>query len=94
MSENGLSYFIRQLISDTGAVVSDVGPVPAAHSVRSMATSVAFMCFVPLSQVLEAATCKTNLVFASYLRDVAHSLGELSFLGPFVAAGQALGLTE
>ena len=48
-----------------------------------------------ISQVLEAASWKSNSVFASfYLRDVAHVLDGLSSLGPFVAAGQVMGPSE
>ena len=95
MSKNGISFFLRKVISDAGAVGADVGRAPTAHSVRSVATSVAFMRNLSVSQVLEAATWKANTVFVSfYLRDVAFSFEEFSSLGSFVASGQVLDASE
>ena len=95
MSKNGISFFLREVISGAGAVGAEVGRVPSAHSVRSVATSVAFTRNWSLSQVLEAVTWKSSSVFASfYLRDVAQVLGEVSSLGSFVAAGQVIGPSE
>ena len=86
LSKNALSYFLRKTIVDSGAV-SD-GSTPRAHSIRGVATSALFMRNWSVSRVLEAATWKSNPVFASfYLRDVAFSLEGCSSLGPFVAAG-------
>ena len=95
MSKNGMSFFLRDVITSTGAVGVEAGRAPSAHSVRSVATSVTFMRNWSVSQVLEAATWKTSSVFASfYLRDVAHLLDGISSLGSFVAAGQVLGSME
>ena len=95
MSRNGMSFFLRDLISSTGAVGADVGRAPSAHSVRSVSTSLAFMKNWSVSRVLEAATWKSNSVFASfYLRDVAHVLDGVSSIGAFVAAGQVLRTSE
>ena len=95
MSKNGLSYFLRDLIAGAGAVGANVGHVPSAHSVRSVATSVAFMKNWSLSHVLEAATWKSSSVFSSfYLRDVSQVLDGISSLGSVVVAGQVLGPSE
>ena len=72
LSKNALSYFIRRVIIDSGAAGDHVSP--RAHSVRGVATSVLFMRNWSVSRVLEAATWKSNPVFASfYLRDVSLS---------------------
>ena len=92
MSKNGISYFLRRLISDSGGLGVHEGQAPRAHSVRAVATSVAFMKNAPVAKVLEAATWRSSSVFCSfYLRDVAQVLGDISSLGPFVSAGQVIG---
>ena len=91
ISKNALSYFIRQVIADAGAVGEAEGPSPKAHSVRAVATSVAFLRNWSVSKVLEAATWRSNSVFASfYLRDVSYVLEDCKSLGPFVAAGDVI----
>ena len=86
LSKYALSYFIRRVIIDSGAVGDGVSP--HAHSVRGVATSVLFMRNWSVSRVLEAATWKSNLVFASfYLRDVSLAFDGFRALGPVVAAG-------
>ena len=92
MSKNGLSFFLRQTISDAGAVGADEGQAPRAHSIRGVSTSVAFLKNWSVQKVLQVASWKTNSVFASfYLRDVAYALDGHFSLGPFVAAGQIVG---
>ena len=91
MSKNGISFFLRQVISDAGAVGPDEGPGPRAHSIRAVSTSVAFAKNWSIAKVLEAATWSSGSVFSSfYLRDVARTLGDLSSLGPIVSAGQVV----
>ena len=69
LSKHALSYFIRRVIIDSGAAGNHVSP--RTHSVRGVATLVLFMRNWLVSRVLEAATWKSNPVFASfYLRDV------------------------
>ena len=69
LSKNALSYFIRRVIIDSGAAGKGVSS--RAHSVRGVATSVLFLRNWSVSRVLEAATWKSNPVFASfYLRNV------------------------
>ena len=89
ISKNGLSYFLREVIVDAGAV-HEQGNV-RAHSIRGLSTSVAFLKNCSISKVLEAATWKSNSVFASfYFKDLAHEFGELKSLGPFVASGSLI----
>ena len=91
LSKNAISFFLRSVISDSGAVGSDEGPGPRAHSVRSVATSLTFHKNWSVSKVLEAATWRSQSVFTSfYLRDVASSLGDIRLLGPIVSAGEVL----
>ena len=74
------------MIIDSGAAGEGVSP--CAHSVRGVATSVSFMCNWSVSRVLEAATWRSDPVFASfYLRDVALFFDGFRALGPIVAAG-------
>ena len=69
LSKNAFSYFIRRVIIDSGA--AGEGLSRRAHIVRGVATSVLFMRNWSVSRVLEAATWKSNPVFALfYLRDV------------------------
>ena len=89
LSKNALSYFIRQIIIDSGAAGDGVSS--RAHSVRGVATSVLFMRNWLVSRVLEAATWKLNPVLASfYLRDVSLAFDGLRALGPVVAAGSVV----
>ena len=84
LSKNALSFFLCQVIVDADAL----GLVPRAHSVRGVVTSAAFLRNWSVSRVLEAATWRSNPVFASfYFRDLTYSLDGCSSLGPFVAAG-------
>ena len=88
-SKNALSYFIRRVIIDSGAAGDGVSP--RAHSVRVVATSVLFMRNWLVSRILEAATWKSNPVFASfYLRDVSLAFDGFRALGPVVAAGSVV----
>ena len=88
ISKNAISFFLREVISDAGAVREVEGQSVKAHSIRGMATSVAFMRNWSISKVLEAATWKSTTVFSSfYFKDLVHELDELKSLGPFIAAG-------
>ena len=91
ISKNGISFFLRELISKYGSLGASEGPAPRAHSIRAMSTSVALARNVAVPKILEAATWRSNSVFASfYLREVATEVGDSWRLGPFVAAGQVL----
>ena len=87
MSKNGISYFLRELIVQSGAS-SQSDQAPRAHSIRGIATSSAFFRNWSLRSVLEAASWHSNSVFTSfYLRDLQFVLDGVHSLGPFVAAG-------
>ena len=87
LSKNTLSFFIRQVILDAGAVEKGALP-PCAHSIRAVTTSAAFLRNWSISQVLEALTWRSNTVFTSfYFRDISYSLDSCHSLGPFVAGG-------
>ena len=84
LSKNALSALLRKVIAT--AMGTDASHKP--HSIRSVATSACFLRNWSVTKVLEAATWKSNSVFASfYLKDVAFTLDNCQSLGPFVAAG-------
>ena len=84
-----LSFFLHRVIKDLGSVVD--GSSPRAHSIRGVVTSALFLQNWSVSKVLEAATWRSNPVFASfYLRDISFALDGCRSLGPFVAAGGIL----
>ena len=88
ISKNAVSYFLREVISEAGAVRQDVAALLRAHSVRGVATSVSFLRNWSISKVLEAATWRSNSVFSSfYFRDISYVFQGLRFLGQFVTAG-------
>ena len=72
MSKNAMSIFLRQLITKdlkSGAVSSSVPP--RAHDTRGIATSLNYYSNLSLSAINEAATWKSNRVFAMrYLKDM------------------------
>ena len=91
ISKNAVSYFLREVISEAGAVRQDVAAPLRAHSVRGVATSVSFLRNWLISKVLEAATWQSHSVFASfYFRDISYVFQGLRSLGPFVAAGSVV----
>ena len=91
ISKNAVSYFLREVISEAGAVRQDVAAPLRAHSVRGVATSVSFLRNWSISKVLEAANWRSNSVFASfYFRDISYVFQGLQSLGPFVAAGSVV----
>ena len=90
ISKNALSFFIRSVIVDTGASSEGSSP-PRAHSGHDVATSAAFLKNWSISKVLEAATWRSNPVFAAfYFSDLLYSLYGCHSLGPFVAVGSVL----
>ena len=89
--KNALSFFLRDVIIGAGAADVVSGSSVRAHSIRGVATSVAFLRNWSVSKVLEAATWRSNSVFASfYLKDVSYLFEDLRSLGPFLAAGSVL----
>ena len=91
ISKNAVSFFLRKVISDAGALREGEGHNLRAHSVRGIATSTAFLKNCSISRLLEAATWRSNSVFSSfYFRDNSYSFEGLRSLGPFVAAGSVI----
>ena len=91
MSKNAISYFLREVIAESGAS-KEPGVVPCAHSIRGVATSTAFHRNWSVSVVLDAACWRSSSVFASfYFRDLQFDFDGLCSLGPFVAAGVQIG---
>ena len=87
--KNALSFFLRQVIVDADTLWE--GSFVRTHSIQGVATSAAFLRNWSVSKVLEAATWRSNPVFASfYFRDLSYSLDGCSSLGPFVAAGSVI----
>ena len=87
MSKNGISYFLREVIHEAGANREEGVPV-RAHSIRGVSTSTAFHRNWPVSSVLEAATWRSNSVFAAfYLRELQFEYENIRSLGPFVSVG-------
>ena len=62
MSKNAMSFFLRQLITESGAVSSLVPP--RVHDIRGIATSLNYYSNLSLSAIKEVATWKSNRVFA------------------------------
>ena len=93
ISKNAVSYCIRDVITEATVGVGRGVPRGArAHPVRAISTSAAFMQNYSIQSILEAATWSSPLVFTSfYLRDIQFTHGDGFGLGPFVAAGTALG---
>ena len=75
VSKNAISYFLRWVILEAGVLWDGVPGAPRAHSIRGLATSAAFLHNWSVSKVLEAATWRSNPVFASfYSKDISYSL--------------------
>ena len=95
ISKNAVSFFLRETISGAGALSSDEGRGPRAHSIRGVSTSLTFLRNWSTKQVLTAATWRSNSTFAAYyLRDVAFTWENCKSLGPFVSAGQVIDSTH
>ena len=89
MSKNAMSFFLRQLITESGAVSSSVPP--RAHDIRGIATSLNYYSNLSLSAINEAATWRSNRVFAMrYLKDMSTTRSRLKDRGPLIAAGSAV----
>ena len=83
VSNNGISYLLREVIVHSGASSNDVA-AHKAHSIRGIATSSAFFFRNwSLSSVLEAASWRSNTVFTSfYLQHVQYIFEDVRSLGP------------
>ena len=81
MSKNAMSFFLRQLITESGVVSSSVPP--RAHDIRGIATSLNYYSNLSLSAISEAATWKSKRVFAiRYLKDMSATRSRLKDKGP------------
>ena len=88
VSKNGVSFFLREVIHESGAYRVANGPV-SAHDICGVSTSAAFHRNWSMSSVLEATTWRTSSVFVSfYLRDIQHEFDDICSLSLFVAAGE------
>ena len=87
ISKNAVSYFLREVISEAGAIWQDVAAPLRAHSGRGATTSVSFLRNWSISKVLEATTWQSNSVFSFYFRDISFVFQGLQSLVPFVAVG-------
>ena len=90
MSKNAISYFLREVIVQSGANSEELA-APKAHSIRGIATSSAFFRNWSLASVLDAASWRSNSAFTSFsFRDMQFVMNGVYALGPFVAAGQRI----
>ena len=89
MSKNAMSFFLRQLITESGTVSSLVPP--RAHDIRGIAASLNYYSNLSISAIKEAATWKSNSVFAMrYLKDMSATRSRLKGMGPLIAAGSVV----
>ena len=89
MSKNAMSFYLRQIIVDSGAVFSS--RPPRAHDIRGIATSLNYYSNLSLSNLMQVATWKSNRVFASrYLEEVSATQDNIRQFGPLVIAGDRL----
>ena len=84
-----MSFYLRQLIVDSGSV-SSARP-PRAHDIRGISTSLNYYSNLSLSNLMQVATWRSNRVFASrYLKEVSATQDNIQQFGPLVIAGDRL----
>ena len=89
MSKNAMSFFRRQLITESGAVSSWVPQ--GTHDIQGIATFLNYYSNLSISAIKEAATWKSTRVFAMrYLTDMSATRSRLKGMGPLIAAGSAV----
>ena len=89
MSKNAMSFYLRQLIVDSGAV--STSRPRRAHDIRGIATSLNYYSNLSLSNLMQVATWKSNRVFASrYLKEVSATQDNIRQFSPLVIAGDRL----
>ena len=89
MSKNAMSFYLRQLIVDSGAV-SSTRP-PRAHDICGIATSLNYYSNLSLTSLMQVATWKSKRVFASrYLKEVSATQDDIQQFGPLVVAWDRL----
>ena len=87
--ERAMSFYLRQIIVDSGAVSSS--RPPRAHDIRGIATSLNYYSNLSLSNLMQVATWKSNRVFASrYFKEVSATQDNIRQFGPLVIAGDRL----
>ena len=87
--ERAMSFYLRQLIVDSGAV-SSARP-PRAHDIHGISTSLNYYSNLSLSNLMQVATWRSNRVFASrYLKEVSATQDNIQQFGPLVIAGDRL----
>ena len=87
--ERAMSFYLRQLIVDSGAV--STSRPPRAHDIRGIATSLNYYSNLSLSNFMQVATGKSNRVFASrYLKEASATQDNIQQFGPLVIAGDRL----
>ena len=95
MSKAAISFFLRDTIKTAHeSFPGDLGPLfkVRAHDIRGIATSMLLWKNSSIASILEAACWKTHSVFADYyLRDIQRQEGDVSALGPVIAAGDLVG---
>ena len=85
--ERAMSFYLRQLIVDSGAVSRP----PRAHDIRGISTSLNYYSNLSLSNLMQVATWRSNRVFASrYLKEVSATQDNIQQFGPLVIAGDRL----
>ena len=89
MSKNGISYYLRNLVRESGAVSSS--HAPRAHDIRGIATSLNYYSNLSLCNLKRVATWRSDRVFASrYLKDVSSTRENIRRFGTLVIAGDRL----
>ena len=95
ITKNTISFWLRQVIlfAYKNANPDALTLVKVkAHEVRALATSLAFSKNMSLSEVMHAASWRSNTTFVShYLRDCTHTYLDTNKLGPVVAAQKIIG---
>ncbi|XP_045130668.1 uncharacterized protein LOC123515846 [Portunus trituberculatus] len=95
MSKAAISFFLRDTIKTAHeSFPEELGPLfkVRAHDIRGIATSMLLWKNSSVASILEAACWKTHSVFVDYyLRDIQRQEGDVSALGPVIAAGNLVG---
>ena len=90
MTKNAISFYLRQVITDSGAVSSTSRPA-RAHDIRGISTSLHYLTNLSISRVMELVTWKSNRVFAlRYLKDMSRTQSRLGRSGALVVAGDPI----
>ena len=93
MSKNAMSFFLRKLITDSGAVSSS--RTPRAHDIRGISTSLNYFTNMSVARVMELATWKSNRVFAMrYLKNMSSTRDRLQGKGAMVVAGDPINFSR